>query len=103
MAPRTASAGSRRWTAAIERLHPEEPHWYLLVVGVEPRHQSTGVGRTLLEPVLARADEHGAPCYLETPTRPNVRFYESLGFAVRAEVPLVPGGPPNWTMLREPR
>jgi len=58
----------------------------------------------LLEPVLARADEAGQPCYLETMTERNVAWYLRLGFEVRsAGISFAPGGPPNWTMLRRPR
>lgn len=102
VAPRAAARLSAMG-AAIERLHPPGPHFYLAVVGVEPRWHRRGVGRALLTPVLERADASGDDCYLETPTRDNVRFYESLGFEVVLETPLLPGGPPNWTMLRPPR
>jgi GNAT superfamily N-acetyltransferase len=88
--------------ATIERLHPADPHWYLAVLGVEPPLHRRGVGGALLRPVLDRADAERMPCYLETPTRDNVRFYERLGFAVVEETPLLPGGPVNWTMLRPP-
>jgi hypothetical protein len=34
--------------AGLEALHPSEPHWYLMFVGVEPSLQSSGVGAELL-------------------------------------------------------
>ena len=92
-----------RYTAGIARLHPAQPYWYLEVVGVDPAAQGLGVGTRLLEPVLALADEAGQPCYLETMTERNVGWYQGLGFEVReAGVHFVPGGPPNWTMIRRP-
>jgi GNAT superfamily N-acetyltransferase len=92
-----------RFMAGVRRLHPAQPYWYLEVVGVEPSAQGLGVGTRLLEPVLARADETGQRCYLETMTERNVAWYGKLGFEVsKAGVSFAPGGPPNWTMLRHP-
>ena len=77
------------------------PHWYLVGIGVEPSRQGEGIGGTLLKPALARADADGVPCYLETQTERNVRFYERHGFRVASEGE--PGGQRVWTMLRPPR
>jgi len=78
------------------------PHWYLWALGVDPDQQGTGIGSALLRPVLNRADELDLPCYLETQSEPNVRFYEKRGFGV-LEFGDVPGhGVPFWTMAREP-
>ena len=102
-APRSARR-LLRYTAGIARLHPAQPYWYLEVVGVDPAARGLGIGTRLLKPVLALADEAGQPCYLETMTERNVGWYRSLGFEVRdARVRFVPGGPPNWTMIRPPR
>jgi ribosomal protein S18 acetylase RimI-like enzyme len=93
-----------RYTAGIARLHPAQPYWYLEVVGVDAEARGLGVGTRLLEPVLALADQVGQPCYLETMTGRNVGWYRTLGFKVKeAGVRFVPGGPPNWTMMRHPR
>jgi GNAT superfamily N-acetyltransferase len=93
-----------RHTSGMAALHPVQPHWYLEVVGVDPNAQGLGVGTRLLEPVLDLADEAGHTCYLETMTERNVGWYRRLGFEVReAGVRFVPGGPPNWTMMRLPR
>lgn len=99
-----APRSSRRllqFTASATRMHPAQPYWYLLVVGVEPAMQGLGIGTRLLAPVFARADEEGLPCYLETDTERNVVWYRKLGFEViRDRVSFTPGGPPFWTMLR---
>ena len=83
--------------------HVPEPHWYLLVVGVDPDLQGRGVGSALIQEGLTRADESNAACYLETSDERNVPFYERYDFKVMAKVPLGPGGPPGWAMRREPR
>lgn len=82
-----------------ERLAPE-PHWYLMLVGVDPGSQGRGLGSTLLAPVLRRADADGRPCYLETAEERNLEFYRRQGFAVQAEIDLPDGGPHIWMMRR---
>lgn len=88
--------------AALAADHPDEAHWYLAFVGVEPSRQGQGLGRRLLDPVLEQADRDGRPCYLETPFPDTRAFYRKLGFADTAEVRPVAGAPPIWTMTRRP-
>jgi ribosomal protein S18 acetylase RimI-like enzyme len=76
------------------------PHWYLIILGVDPDFQRQGIGATLLQPVLARADAAGVPCYLETQTEGNVRFYEKLGFRVVHEGEVPGHGLRMWSMAR---
>lgn len=55
-----------------------------------------------MQPALARADANGLPCYLETQSADNVRFYERYGFRVAHEGE-VPGHPLKmWAMIRRP-
>jgi GNAT superfamily N-acetyltransferase len=86
-----------------EQLHKREAvnHMYLMVIGVEPGRQGKGMGSALLEPVLSRADRDKLPCYLETATSEDVRFYEKNGFKV-VKHDKVKKGPEFWTMRREP-
>lgn len=58
-----------------------ETAWYLSIVGVMPSAQGQGIGRGLIEPTLADADDAGVDCYLETFDRRNPRFYQQLGFS----------------------
>jgi ribosomal protein S18 acetylase RimI-like enzyme len=78
------------------------PHWYLAFLAVEPEHQGRGVGSALVAPVLARAEAAGETCVLETFVERNVRFYERLGFAVRAECTAPVAGLTYWLMTRGP-
>lgn len=77
-----------------------EPHWYLLIVGVDPELQGRGLGSRLVLDGLSRADKSNFPCYLETSEERNVPFYERFGFTVIAKVPLGTDGPPAWAMRR---
>src|SRR5262245_9151819 len=86
----------------IERAHPRTPHWYLAVLGTDPRHQGRGVGAALLAPILARCDADRVPAYLESSKRTNVPFYERHGFRVLGEL-AIRGGPVIWRMQREAR
>lgn len=88
--------------AAHERFVPG-PHWYLMVLGVEPAHQGQGAGSALIAPTLARADAEGLPCYLDTAKERNLAFYRRHGFEVRDEQRVPGGGPRVWAMVREPR
>jgi GNAT superfamily N-acetyltransferase len=86
--------------AGLEALHPSEPHWYLMFVGVEPALQSGGVGAALLSPVLETADADGVLCYLETPFEGTHSFYRRLGFEIRSESQPFEAPAPVWTMTR---
>lgn len=54
----------------------------LRLLGVLPDYQSKGIGRMLLNAVLAEADKIGVPVILTTPERnaTAIRFYEKNGF-----------------------
>ncbi|HEX5632969.1 MAG TPA: GNAT family N-acetyltransferase [Gemmatimonadales bacterium] len=79
------------------------PHWYLMVIGVDPAVKSQGVGTALIRPILARADAQGVPCYLETAQPGNVGYYRHLGFELLDEVVEPVSGLTLYTMRREPR
>jgi GNAT superfamily N-acetyltransferase len=85
----------------VEKHHPTEPHWYLAVLGVDPRLQGRGLGRALVQPVLDRCDREIVPAYLETQKPENLPFYERFGFRVTDEIG-VPGSPSVWLMWRDP-
>jgi GNAT superfamily N-acetyltransferase len=89
-----------RYMNAIERAHPKDPMWYLLLLVVDPSAQRTGIGAHLQEPVLERAEQDGIDCYLETQTEDNLPYYRRFGYEVEAELRPVPAGPPLWTMRR---
>jgi ribosomal protein S18 acetylase RimI-like enzyme len=100
-----AQARFRRCVGPLEELrakHVPEPHWYLGILGVEPKEQGRGIGGALMAPVLARADADVIRCYLATHKEKNVLLYERHGFRVVVDDVVPDGGPRYWTMLREP-
>lgn len=86
----------------MEKHHPEEPHYYLEVLGTDPRHQGHGHGARLVNEVLARADDEHVGAYLESSKASNVPYYRRFGFEVVGEV-VHRNGPPMWFMWRDPR
>jgi ribosomal protein S18 acetylase RimI-like enzyme len=81
---------------------PQEPHWYLAMIGADPAAQGQGHGAALLRSGLAKADAAGLPAYLESSKPSNLPFYEHFGFTVREELRLPGGGPVLWGMWRLP-
>ncbi len=81
--------------------HPKIPHYYVKVLGVDPRAQSTGVGSALLSEVLGKADAEGLGCYLTTNTPGNVSWYARFGFNVTEEFNPTPRWPRVWRLWRE--
>jgi GNAT superfamily N-acetyltransferase len=82
----------------------EAPHWYLMLLGVDPPRQGQGLGGTLMSDVLKRADIAGQDVYLETQKARNVPFYRKHGFEVVENFRCHGGrGPETWTMLRHPQ
>jgi ribosomal protein S18 acetylase RimI-like enzyme len=94
-----AAVRGARADATMKRAHFHEPHLYLWQLAVAPRAQRSGVGRVLLERVIADADDAGTPVYLETAKPDNVPYYRSFGFVETGRETL-PRGAPLWLMLR---
>jgi GNAT superfamily N-acetyltransferase len=82
--------------------HPEEPHWYLPLIGVEPNAQGTGLGGALLRHAVAVCDREEATAYLESSNPRNISLYERHGFEVMGEIQ-IGAGPLVTPMLRRPR
>ncbi len=92
-----------RFFAALDFIEPyhkqdmPEPHWYTMVVGVDPAFRGKGLGKSLLLPVLDKAAETNIPCYLETGQPANVSFYKKLGFRILRELVDPVSGLSIWT------
>jgi ribosomal protein S18 acetylase RimI-like enzyme len=92
-----------RLGTALEDAHPPEPSWYLQALGVHPRAQRRGVGKSLMTPALAVADGAGRPCYLQTSDPANVGYYRRFGFEVsQPAIEVFPDGPAYIGMTRPP-
>jgi len=82
--------------------HPDGPHWYLPMIGVDPAHQNKGLGGALLAHALERSDREGLPAYLESTNPRNISLYLRHGFTPLGEIQ-VGSSPTVVPMLRLPR
>jgi ribosomal protein S18 acetylase RimI-like enzyme len=87
---------------AMEARHLHEPHFYVRAIGVRPALQGRGVGSTLMQPTLQRADSAGLATYIEASSERSAALYERLGFLHMGVLQLPDGGPPVWPMRRPP-
>jgi ribosomal protein S18 acetylase RimI-like enzyme len=94
---------AKRCGEIVTAQHPYTPHYYLFAVGVRADHKGKGLGGRILREGLKRADEDGAPAYLENSNPRNTALYQRLGFAPGAYLPLPEGAPPLLAMRREAR
>jgi ribosomal protein S18 acetylase RimI-like enzyme len=91
------------FAAASDAVHPREPHWYLLALGVAADARRLGVAGRLLDIGLARADADRLPCYLETHSAAAAQLYARHGFIAREDsIRFLAGGPSFTTMWRAP-
>jgi GNAT superfamily N-acetyltransferase len=89
-----------RTDAVHKRLAPFK-HWFLQIIGVDPKFQGKGYAGKLLKPMLARIDEEGLPCYLDTLNEINVTLYEHFGFKIIEKAIIPQTSFTNLAMLRE--
>ena len=86
----------------MESHHPSEPHWYLPLIGIDPKHQGKGLGGALLAHVTEICDRDGVPAYLESSNPRNITLYERHGFEITGQIQH--GSSPTIVpMLRQPR
>jgi ribosomal protein S18 acetylase RimI-like enzyme len=82
--------------------HPQEPHWYLPLIGTDPAQQGRGHGSALLRHALAIFDADRSLAYLEATSPRNVALYQRHGFEVTGAIQA--GDSPTITpMVRRPR
>jgi ribosomal protein S18 acetylase RimI-like enzyme len=97
-----AAARMAAMAGEIEDQHARrmaEPHLRLDFFGVDPYRQASGIGSLLMAHGHAIADREHLPCYLETFTDGNVRYYERRGYAVTGTY-RVGDGVPVYAMVR---
>jgi GNAT superfamily N-acetyltransferase len=103
---RTVGLGEQRdLVAMFEQMgsyHPQEPHWYLPLIGVEAIHQGHGYGSALMEHALRVCDQTRTLAYLESSNPRNVSLYLRHGFEILGTIQ-AGTAPPLTPMLRKPR
>ena len=82
--------------------HPQEPCWFLPLIGVDPARQGRGYGSALLGHALKQCDRDGVPAYLESSNPRNIPLYERHGFKALGKIQ-VGSAPAVVPMLRLPQ
>jgi ribosomal protein S18 acetylase RimI-like enzyme len=100
---RSRVSAARQVMELMKPVHPQEPHWYLAVIGSDPTVRGAGFGQALMRSRLDRVDAEHAPAYLESSNADNIPYYMRFGFEVTGEITLPDGGPSMWPMWRVPR
>lgn len=90
--------GWMKWLNEVDQMRPKEPHYYLEYLGIEPEHQGKGLGSTIVQHLIDKADESNVGCYLENASPRNIPFYQRFGFQVISEKEVI--GIPAWFMWR---
>jgi GNAT superfamily N-acetyltransferase len=100
---RSRAKKGQELTELMKKAHPQEPHWYLGVIGSDPTVRGAGFGQALMRSRLDRCDAEHAPAYLEATKEETVPYYMRFGFEVTGEIKLPDDGPSMWPMWRAAR
>lgn len=86
----------------MDSFRPDEPHWFLPLLGVDPIHQRKGNGSALMQHAVEPCNRDKKLAYLESSNPGNISLYKRHGFEVLGEIQV--GTSPVLTpMLRKPR
>jgi len=89
--------------ALFDEHHPNEPHWQLALLGVDPSLQNNGFGSALLEHFHQELDALGSPQYLEASNHDSARLYRRHGYRDMSPCAIrLPDGTPFFRMWRAP-
>jgi GNAT superfamily N-acetyltransferase len=80
---------------------PNEPHWHLPLIGVDPSKQGNGYGSALLQYGLDIINRQRSIAYLENTNPTNKPIYERHGFKELGVIQ-VDDAPPLFPMIRYP-
>jgi ribosomal protein S18 acetylase RimI-like enzyme len=93
----------RGWMSANddEKHRPLEPHYYLSMLAVDPRHQGRRIGAALLSYLTEMADRERTLIYLSSTNPKAIPLYRRFGFETTSVTS--PLGVPNHHMERKPQ
>ncbi len=74
--------------AAIKKIQPDTPMYYLWFIGVDPESQGTGIGSRLMNEVIEDSRAQSRPIFLETSTERNLPWYKKFGFDIYSDLDL---------------
>ncbi len=85
---------------SLHNEHVNFPHWYFIMLAVDPLQQGKGHGSMLIRAKLRELDKQNLPCYLDTQNENNVSLYEHFGFELVGEVKVPDSNVKFYGMLR---
>ena len=88
--------------ALVTAARPDDPHWWLLHLGVRPSSRRQGLAAAVLAPVLVRCDAEATPAAAAVFTWANVRFLRGFGFEVSTTTRTADDDLPLWVLVRQP-
>jgi GNAT superfamily N-acetyltransferase len=100
-APASVLADIPSLSAQMAEYHPDDAHWYLPLIGVDPIRQGQGYGAALMKHAVREFDRNGAIAYLESTNPRNIPLYERHGFEALGRI-RVGSSPEIVPMLRFP-
>ncbi|MDG2027822.1 MAG: GNAT family N-acetyltransferase [Acidimicrobiales bacterium] len=74
----------------IGEYEPEEPHFYLHMIGARDSARGQGLGSLLMDRVHAECDAERIPAYLEASTERSAALYERHGYERLATIEFAP-------------
>jgi len=82
-----------------ERLMPSH-HWYLSIIGINPKYQGRGLSRVLFGSIFNQIDNQNIPCFLDTNNEKNIWIFKRFGFKILKEYEIPDTNIVNWAMIR---
>ena len=86
----------------MSSFHPNEPHWYLPILGVDPLYHGKGFGTALMEHATTIFDKENTLAYLESSNERNISLYKRHGFELLGTIQ-VNTSPSIFPMIRKPK
>jgi GNAT superfamily N-acetyltransferase len=93
----------RDTAALVAAARPDQPHWWLLHLGVRPSSRRRGLAAAVLAPALVRCDTDGVPAAAAVYSWANVRFLRGFGFEVTLTSRTADDALPLWVLVRQPQ
>ncbi len=94
---------SMRYLNATEKVHPKDLHWYLSLLGVDPRRQGEGLGGRLVDHTLDPARPRGHPRVPRDRQGVEPRLVRPAPLRAARDAPPGPGRPPGLDHVARPR
>jgi len=89
--PADAAQGALEYQAFIRANHPNQRHWFVGPVGVEPGQQGAGIGTAAMRELMKSIVGAGLVCV--EAEDPVVAFFERVGFRPTLRTPAPDGVP----------